>query len=194
MYADIYEVVYNYNGNYFDSIFAGPNLIQNPSTGAISGTVTGYLESIWNGSTWQTYFGVENINISAAALWNASLTASNTDDLAILRQALSGADNFYMSSQADKVNGFDGNPRPAAPRRRGWQGHPRHHPQDGRRRLGLTSSCHSMAARVGGSTTIPQLVQLAIATWVGEWVKAAVNDFYQLNQWSEVAHDRSFGK
>ena len=52
---------------------------------------------------------MENINISAAALWNASLTASNTDDLAILRQALSGADNFYMSSQTDKVNGFEGN-------------------------------------------------------------------------------------
>src|SRR4029078_10500530 len=31
------------------------------------------------------------------------------DDLEILRQALSGADNFYMSPQADKVNGFDGN-------------------------------------------------------------------------------------
>ena len=40
-------------------------------------------------------------------------------------------------------------------------------------------------ARVGGSTTIPQLVQLAIATWVGAWVRAAMNDFYQLNQWNE---------
>ena len=109
VYADAYEVVYNYNGTFFSSIFAGPNLTRNPSTGAISGTVTGYIESIWNGSAWQTSWGVEKGNISAAALWNASLTASNTDDLAILRQALSGDDSFYLSSQADKVDGFEGN-------------------------------------------------------------------------------------
>src|SRR6478672_8480916 len=66
VYADVYEVVYDYNGNYFSSVFAGPNLIRNPSTGAMSGTVTGYVESIWNGGAWQTSWGVENINVSAA--------------------------------------------------------------------------------------------------------------------------------
>jgi hypothetical protein len=50
VYADLYEVVWGDNGNFFSSIFAGPNLIQNPSTGAISGTVTGYVESIWKGA------------------------------------------------------------------------------------------------------------------------------------------------
>jgi hypothetical protein len=109
VYADFYEVVYVSNGNLFSSIFAGPNLIRDPSTGAISGTVTGYFESFWNGSAWQTSWGVENANISAAALWNASLTASNSDDLAILQQGLSGADTFNLSSQNNKVYGFDGN-------------------------------------------------------------------------------------
>ena len=50
VYADFYEVIYNYNGTFFSSAFVGPNLIRNPSTGAISGTVTGYLESIWTGA------------------------------------------------------------------------------------------------------------------------------------------------
>src|SRR5262245_24031030 len=90
-------------------LFAGPNLIRNPSTGAISGTATGYLESVAIGGAWQPSWGVENANISAAALWNASLTASSTDDLAILEQALSGSDNFNLSSQNDRVNGFAGN-------------------------------------------------------------------------------------
>ena len=43
-YADIYLVEWTYNGARFSSIFAGPDLIRDPSTGAISGTVTGYLE------------------------------------------------------------------------------------------------------------------------------------------------------
>ncbi|MEY9131932.1 uncharacterized protein YbdZ (MbtH family) [Bradyrhizobium diazoefficiens] len=109
VYADFYEVIYNYNGTFFSSAFVGPDLIRNPTTGAMSGTVTGYLESYFDGSAWQTLWGVENTNISAAALWNASLTASNTDDLAILRQALSGADYFRGSSQADEINLFEGN-------------------------------------------------------------------------------------
>ena len=45
VYADFYEVIYNYNGYFFSSAFVGPNLIRDPNTGAISGTVTGYLES-----------------------------------------------------------------------------------------------------------------------------------------------------
>ena len=104
---------------------------------------------------------------------------------------------------------------------RGWGRAPQPHAgEDGkdihvtirkiRRRLGLTSICHS-TARVDSSiriicrssvaaktnafgtgailgprrTTMPQLVPFAIATWVGAWVTAAKNDFYQLNQWSE---------
>jgi Ca2+-binding RTX toxin-like protein len=54
------------------------------------------------------YFAITGFNIGLLAMYNAGLTASKTDDQALLRKALSGADRIVGSQFADKAYGANG--------------------------------------------------------------------------------------
>jgi Ca2+-binding RTX toxin-like protein len=59
-------------------------------------------------STGLDIWTVKDIAISAAAFDRAAVTSSNSDDIQLMSVALSGNDEFYLSSQSDAARGFGG--------------------------------------------------------------------------------------
>jgi hypothetical protein len=107
-YQDTYEVIYYANG-YYSALFGGKDFGFNGNGAITSGTVTGFLQSFYIESVPYMWWGIEGINGSAAQLYNAALTASTSDDFALISNLLSGADSFYLSTGNDFVNGHAGN-------------------------------------------------------------------------------------
>src|ERR1041385_4259929 len=63
-YSDVVEVQWTLNGVSFTSDFGGTNFVVDPTTGAITGgKVTGYLETVWNGTAWVTGWAEEAFSI-----------------------------------------------------------------------------------------------------------------------------------
>src|SRR4051812_21304286 len=79
LYSDIYEVDWRLS-SYVSSIFGGTNLVVDSVGNVISGTSSGYLESLWNGNAWNVSWGVQDYQISATQLYNAFVTTSTSDD------------------------------------------------------------------------------------------------------------------
>lgn len=107
-YEDTLEVIY-YAGGYATALFGGSGFTFNQSGDLAGGTVTGYLQGLYSGATPVPWWGVENFTYSAASMYNAGLTSSTSDDYLVISSILSGSDAFYLSSYADKVNGYAGN-------------------------------------------------------------------------------------
>src|SRR5215475_2727436 len=84
LYPSLVEVDWQYNGYYYSSIFAGSGILLDASKNIIAGTVSGYVESVWNGSTWVNLWGITNFSTSASALYQAFLTPNTADDYAII--------------------------------------------------------------------------------------------------------------
>jgi len=80
LYPNLIEVDWQYNGSYFASIFAGYGIVLDANKNITAGTITGYLESAWNGSSWVPYARITNTSTPAAPLYQAFLTPSVTDD------------------------------------------------------------------------------------------------------------------
>ena len=93
-YSDVYEVFWSYQGGYYVSSFAGPNLTV---TNGLSGTVTGYGESFLNGVSYSPSWGIYDIEISASEIYGAAATSNTSDDYKLINDALSGEDTFYLS-------------------------------------------------------------------------------------------------
>jgi len=108
-YEDVFVVDWSMDNTYYQSVFGGYGMSVD-SYGVINGgTATGYLETVWNGSTYVPIWGIENISVDAMDIWGAAETSSLVDDDALLLSLLSGDDTFNGSSYADILLGFDGN-------------------------------------------------------------------------------------
>ena len=108
IYSNLFVIEWNYNSNFYQSIFKGYDFnydINLQNYKLISGTVTGYLELYWNGNQWINSWGVENINISAAEIFNDALTTSTFDDYTTFQKILSGNDSIIGSPYNDTLYG-----------------------------------------------------------------------------------------
>ncbi len=106
-YQDTFEVIY-YASGYYGALFGGRDFSFNASGGISGGSVTGFIQSYYSGSTPMMWWGIEAINVNATQLYNAALTPSTLDEFAIIRNLLSGNDNFYLSSGDDWAYGYSG--------------------------------------------------------------------------------------
>jgi hypothetical protein len=107
-YEDTLDVIY-YSGEYASALFGGFDLTIDQNGNLIGGTVTGYLQGLYSGTTPIAWWGIENFTYSAAGMYNSALTSSTTDDYSIISSILSGSDQFYLSNYSDHVNGYAGN-------------------------------------------------------------------------------------
>lgn len=111
-YEDVIEVDWQYSGDSYSSIFGGSGLTATFPNGILTvtgGTVTGYLESFWNGSAWVQSWGIEGMSISAVTLQQPFLTPSTADDYSMIQQIMAGNDTVTGSSYDDVLVGFGGN-------------------------------------------------------------------------------------
>ena len=70
------------------------------------GTVTGILESDLNSQT--VRWAAEGISASLVAIYNASFTPSNADELNLFANAFAGNDTIKLSNQVDYFRGYAG--------------------------------------------------------------------------------------
>lgn len=107
-YQDLAEFQYFAGGRSYSAGFGGADVTFGPQGQATGGTVTGYLESVWNGSQWSPMWGIQDIEYSAVSLANVAYTVANGDDLAAIAQILSGNDQIYLSNYSDVFRGYTG--------------------------------------------------------------------------------------
>lgn len=108
-YEDIAIIQYQVNGYYYDAVFGGYGITVNANGYVTGGTVTGYVETLWNGSQWLPSWGVEDMSYSAFALASTANTASTADEQAAMATILSGNDTIYLSGYNDRVDAHSGN-------------------------------------------------------------------------------------
>ena len=111
-YSDIVEYDFIYNGSYYSAIFGGnftttPNELGTPVPN--SGVATGYLESVWTGSYWESMFHLSGTSVDATQIYAAALTPSTVDDYQLWANMLSGNDTIMGSSKGDTLLGYAGN-------------------------------------------------------------------------------------
>lgn len=109
-YEDAFEVTWTSDGSYFASQFGGAALTVSGSV-ITGGTVTGYLEFYWNGTRYLPSWGVDDINIPAASLYDAATTLKTRDEIALIKSELRGGDDFDLSKYSDFAKGFSGSDR-----------------------------------------------------------------------------------
>ncbi len=107
-YTDAFEADF-YSNYYGASVFAGSGFVQNSSGALTGGTVTGYFEAYWDGSTYIPFFALQEISLSLKSLYNAAASASTSDDISLINSALTKADTFILSDYDDSANGLAGN-------------------------------------------------------------------------------------
>ena len=86
--------------------FYGSNFTGTPLTGFSAGLVGFVSESDLTTSNRIWY--LSGIELSLSSIYNAALTLSNADEIALFESALSGNDMITLSNLADKVSGFSG--------------------------------------------------------------------------------------
>jgi Ca2+-binding RTX toxin-like protein len=105
----IYEDLLFVNGYDFFSDLGltvrGSGITFDFSGNIIAGQVNAVGEYFWGGDD---IWLAEGVGFSAAELYNAVLSFSTSDDLALIASALSGSDFIDLSDQVDRVSGFDG--------------------------------------------------------------------------------------
>lgn len=108
-FEDIYAVAFNDAVPSY-AIWGGRNLTWNPATKALtSGTLNALEMDRQVGLTYVTQFWIEGFSYDASAVYNAMVSSSTADDIAILQSILGGSDMFTLSNYSDKANGFGGN-------------------------------------------------------------------------------------
>ncbi len=108
-YQDIAEFQYYSNEVFFRASFGGYNFSLDSNENVSGGTVTGFLNSYWDGSQWVSGWGIESVFYSAVSFAAAARTSSTSDDYTIIKAMMNGNDNISMSSFADTVSGYAGN-------------------------------------------------------------------------------------
>jgi len=108
-YEDVLSVRYH-DDVYWRDYWCGTGITYNPATKAITGgTLTGFVGGYLNGSTLVQELAVEGLSYSAVAFYNAMVSGSTADDVAMVKAFLAGADTFNLSPQADNAWAWTGN-------------------------------------------------------------------------------------
>lgn len=105
-YIDGAYVDASYGGLNLELGFGGYGFSYNAYGEPTGGTVQGMYELDFNSQS--LLWTMENISISLTAIYDASLTSSNSDELSILASALSGNDSIYLSNGIDYFRGYSG--------------------------------------------------------------------------------------
>ena len=111
-YSDVVQYDFIYNGSYYSATFGGnfttaPNEFGTPVPN--SGVATGYLESFWTGSYWESMFHLSGTSVDATQIYAAALTPSTVDDYQLWANMLSGNDTITGGSGSDTLIGYAGN-------------------------------------------------------------------------------------
>ena len=111
-YSDVVQYDFIYNGSYYAATFGGnfttaPNEFGTPVPN--SGVATGYLESVWTGSYWESMFHLSGTSVDATQIYAAALTPSTVDDYQLWANMLSGNDTITGGSGSDTLLGYAGN-------------------------------------------------------------------------------------
>ena len=110
-YPEVVAYAYNYQGVSYSSIYGGDFTLELDIYGipqATSGTVTGYSQDLWNGTSWGRSFDTNDFSVDAVQLKNAILTPSTADDYALYAQMFSGNDTISGNSRDDTLLGWGG--------------------------------------------------------------------------------------
>ena len=106
IYEDLFYVD-GYDGTeWLELVFLGSGIAQDLTGAVIAGTVNvvGEIDLFSDSLLWY----IEGISTSAVAIYNAALTPSNQDEIAIIQAALTGNDTIILSPFDDRMYGFDG--------------------------------------------------------------------------------------
>ena len=106
VYEDLFYVD-GYDGfNWLELVFLGSGISQDLTGAVTAGTVNfvGEIDLLTDALLWYA----EGISISAVAIYNAALTPSNLDEIAIIQTALAGNDTIVLSPDDDRMYGFSG--------------------------------------------------------------------------------------
>ena len=104
-YPDVLRVSFSDEPSWYDN-WCGTGIVFNPLTRAVTaGTLTGFVAT----DSGVQQFAVEDFSFSAVALYNAMVSGTPDDELAMVRSIFSGNDTFNLSPQNDNVWGWTGN-------------------------------------------------------------------------------------
>ena len=106
-YADAFGVQASDGVDFRELDFLGSGITQNVSGAITGGTVNVVGE--FNAFDASPLWVAEGASLSAVSLYNAALTASNADELALIAQALAGNDTILLSDFNDRMSGYAGN-------------------------------------------------------------------------------------
>ena len=108
VFSDLYYV--QWFGYVFDylSVFLGRNFTVDSGDVLATGSVEGYVEMIWDGWEYVPTYEMSGFSIAASKILAAARTASTGDDQALMRTILAKDDQIFLSDQADRARGFDG--------------------------------------------------------------------------------------
>lgn len=109
-YQDVAFFQY-YSGGSFAGSFGGYGVSVNGNGQVTGGTLTGYIEQVWNSYQWVNTFAIESFSYPAVSLADAANTITNVDDLAAIAMILSGDDLINLSNFNDVMIGYGGNDR-----------------------------------------------------------------------------------
>jgi serralysin len=98
----------NINGRLYGDTFAG-NFSTDAWGAVTSGTVSGYYESIWNGSAWVPANSVTGFSYSAVDFYDAAISGVQSATTWIEVNVLSGNDTITGSTGNDILYGGIGN-------------------------------------------------------------------------------------
>ena len=108
-YEDLYVVDWQLESTYYESVFGGSGMGVDANQIITGGTISGYLETYWDGSSYVPYFAIENTSVAALDIWAAAVSSSTSDDDVLLEAILAGADSITGSSGSDVLVGYAGN-------------------------------------------------------------------------------------
>lgn len=99
----VYQDVVLVETDYRETYFGGTGFVVDSSGRVTGGTVTGVLEYGYTGSAWSPLWFLQNFSWSAAAMYNAVMSASTADDQQIIAGILAGNDTLEGSAGNDTV-------------------------------------------------------------------------------------------
>ena len=108
-YQDVAKFDYS-TGSDYRAFFGGSGVRFNDNfTEVVAGTATGFVEAVWDGSSYVPLWLVDGFSIPATRIAAAIDSSSRTDDFSVIATILAGNDTMRLSSFADKMRGYSGN-------------------------------------------------------------------------------------
>ncbi|HSW23349.1 MAG TPA: hypothetical protein VLJ62_11325, partial [Burkholderiaceae bacterium] len=103
-YPDVLRLNFGAEPSWYDN-WCGNGITFDPATRAVTaGTLTGFVATDFG----VQQFAVEDFSFSAVAFYNAMVSGTPDDDLAMVRSIFSGNDTFNLSLENDNVWGWTG--------------------------------------------------------------------------------------